>query len=109
MTPCNCCNQSFRWVQVLATNLFFSKASCENCGCRHKVYFIDRFLFSLITVVPLVVFSSLIYPFENHSLNILGGLGLFIIGLMGAPFVSRYKYIPGKGEGNAAFHRSDTT
>ncbi|MBX0356945.1 hypothetical protein [Halobacillus sp. Nhm2S1] len=52
------------------------------------------FLVIMITVVPLVVFSSLISPFENHSLNLLGGLSLFIAGLMGSPYVTRYKYVP---------------
>lgn len=80
MTSCKCCGKPFRWRHILAANFFFSKSSCESCGNRHKVYFIDRFLVALITVVPLIVFSSFISPFEHHSLNVLGGLSLFITG-----------------------------
>lgn len=93
MPECKCCQKRYSWRQIVIANLIYGKSACSRCGCDHKVTILTRLVITGMTVVPFLIFGLFLAPFQDSSLNILGGMFIFIIGLFLTPFVSKYKLV----------------
>ncbi|MFG6117681.1 TIGR04104 family putative zinc finger protein [Thalassobacillus sp. B23F22_16] len=93
MTKCDCCSTPFKWGEILKKNFFYGPITCRNCNCVHKIDVPSRFLTTLFSVVPFLLFGMILSPFHNIFFTIVVALLIFVSGMLVTPFVVNYKLV----------------
>jgi CXXC-20-CXXC protein len=93
MQHCNNCNSTFKWKKIhryLWGNQF-KPIQCHNCGKEHYITITGRLTNSMLTILPMVIFSLFLTPFHNMFLTLGIGFSLFLIGSLLTPFLVTFK------------------
>ncbi|MBW3110557.1 MULTISPECIES: TIGR04104 family putative zinc finger protein [Bacillaceae] len=95
MQKCNICNNQFEWKDLLFSIWrSYRPIECSQCGKRHTINFVSKFIVSFLILVPAVVFGLLVAPQQGLSKPVTFGLLVlmaFIISLI-LPLFVKYEY-----------------
>ncbi|MDE5413318.1 TIGR04104 family putative zinc finger protein [Alkalihalobacterium chitinilyticum] len=91
MPKCKNCYTRLKWSQILKANMSYSMTTCEHCGANHQITWFSRFLVTLLTTFPLIIFIFTLTPFTNVFLTLISGLAIACVGFLLTPFVVDYE------------------
>ncbi|MCC5802284.1 TIGR04104 family putative zinc finger protein [Rossellomorea vietnamensis] len=95
MQKCHVCSNQFKWKEIVFSIWgSYKPIECSQCGKRHTINFVSKFIVSLLIIVPAVVFGLLIAPAQGISKPLTFGLIVlmaFVISLF-LPLFVKYEY-----------------
>ena len=92
MQKCEKCKTQFSWNQVYKSIWWnYKPIKCNNCEAKHKIKISGRFAFVSLTIVPMLIFSHFLSPFNNVFSTIGTGFCIIFIGSLLAPFIVKYR------------------
>ncbi|WP_412103543.1 TIGR04104 family putative zinc finger protein [Rossellomorea aquimaris] len=98
LQKCNGCKNQFRWKELLFSIWkSYSPIECSQCGKRHTISSVSKFIVSFLILVPAVVFGLLIAPEQGLSKPVtffLIVLMAFVISIF-LPLFVKYEYKKG--------------
>ncbi|WP_418000775.1 TIGR04104 family putative zinc finger protein [Lentibacillus amyloliquefaciens] len=82
MQRCQNCNMSFNWREIYKSFLHmeYKPIVCDNCGTKHKINNSGRWTFVSLTILPAMLFSNFLSPFNNIFATLIVGLSILMIG-----------------------------
>ncbi|MFJ5564335.1 TIGR04104 family putative zinc finger protein [Lysinibacillus xylanilyticus] len=61
LQKCDKCNTQFKWSKIIKSIfLAYRPIQCNQCGTEHGIIFFSRIILSLLSVLPLCLFGSII-------------------------------------------------
>ncbi|WP_082386381.1 TIGR04104 family putative zinc finger protein [Rossellomorea vietnamensis] len=98
LQKCNICKHQFQWKELLFSIwASYKPIECSQCGKRHTINFVSKFIVSFLIIIPAVVFGLLIAPSEGLSKPVTFGIIVmmaFVISLF-LPLFVKYEYKQG--------------
>ncbi|MFC4403862.1 TIGR04104 family putative zinc finger protein [Gracilibacillus xinjiangensis] len=93
MQTCENCNQPFKWSSIYKSLwINYKPVTCKACGTIHKITISSRFIFSSLTILPLIIFSQLmIHIISNIWIILLLALCVSFICSLFGPFLVSYR------------------
>ncbi|WP_226529516.1 TIGR04104 family putative zinc finger protein [Metabacillus niabensis] len=90
---CKKCNVPFSWNNIYRSfwGWVYKPIICENCGMKHRITVSGRFIVTLLTILPMLIFVNFLSPFNNVLLTFSIGVFLAFIGSLLTPFLVRFK------------------
>ncbi|KHE73238.1 TIGR04104 family putative zinc finger protein [Halobacillus sp. BBL2006] len=90
MQECEICGTPFKWGEFFRANWFYSVISCRKCGKAYHITFSSRFIMTVLTIVPMMIFiwNS---PFGSTFMSIGFGLMIAFLGSIPTPYLVRYR------------------
>jgi len=94
LQQCQNCNMSFSWNNIYRSFWGwwgYKPIICDKCGTKHPITISGRFVFSFLTVLPMLAFINFLSPFDNELLTFGAGIFIGFIGSLLATFLVRFK------------------
>ncbi|WP_173104975.1 TIGR04104 family putative zinc finger protein [Bacillus sp. KH172YL63] len=93
MQQCSNCASSFTWKSIYRYMLghLFTPLSCSHCGQEHTITIRGRFINSILTICPALLFMLFLSPFHSMFATLGIGLSLIFAGTLLTPFMVTFK------------------
>ncbi|WP_093061211.1 TIGR04104 family putative zinc finger protein [Psychrobacillus sp. OK028] len=92
MQKCKKCNAHFSWSKIYESFwLNYKPIKCNVCDTTHKITIPSRFIFTILTILPILTFGYFLSPFSTGLVTLGVATFIFIIGSLLAPFLVTYK------------------
>ncbi|WP_091480962.1 TIGR04104 family putative zinc finger protein [Gracilibacillus orientalis] len=92
LQKCSKCNRHFRWAEIYNSFVWsYKPIECNKCGTEHRITISGRFTCVFLIIVPMLIFTNFLSPFENFFVTLAIGLSLLIIGSLLTPFFVTYR------------------
>lgn len=95
MQKCDSCKNHFQWKELLFSIWkSYKPIECRQCGKKHSISSVSKFIVSFLIIVPAVVFGLLIAPAQGFAKPLTFGiivLIVFVISLF-LPLIVKYEY-----------------
>jgi CXXC-20-CXXC protein len=91
---CDQCGKEFSWMEIeKSLVLAYKPIQCRDCGTKHFIKFSSRNIISLLAVLPIILFVSIIAPILSLSINPAILIGVFIALMISGffPFIVKYE------------------
>jgi len=91
LQKCENCKTAFSWSKIYKSVWAYKSIVCDKCGKEHKITIPGRFTFVSLTILPTLIFSDFLSPFENILMTIIVGTTILLFGSLFTPFLVKYK------------------
>lgn len=92
MQKCENCNMQFSWSKIYQSFIWtYKPIECDKCGTEHRITIPGRITFVSLTILPMLIFSNYLSPFNSIIVTIVIGIAILFIGSLFAPYLVKYK------------------
>ncbi|MFD2042967.1 TIGR04104 family putative zinc finger protein [Ornithinibacillus salinisoli] len=94
LQKCEKCNRRFSWSQIYKSFMWtYKPIKCDKCHTGHSITLSGRCTFVFLTIVPMLIFTNFLSPFENFIVTLIIGLLVLTIGSLITPYCVKYREV----------------